>query len=126
MERVSELIDQAGEMFSTLQPDIAQAIIAMVIGFAFVALPLVIFLFMFLRSVILKIKRDLQESKKEVVRAVNKVYASTIPNIAQDDDTDTQPIFIIREEPEVKVNKPKAVASQYDYRIPPEKFRSLM
>jgi len=100
IEDISGLIDEAGAMFSTLEPDIAQAIIAMVVSIAFVGLPIIILLLMFLRSVALKFKRDLEESKKRTIREVNKAYANSLPKKTfSDDDTDTQPLFVIQEEP---------------------------
>lgn len=92
MERVSELIDQAGEMFSTLDPEIANSIISMSISIAFLALPILLFILMFFRTLAIGIKNAIVRSNYKAANRLNQAIAKTVPEIPLDDNTDTQPI----------------------------------
>ena len=125
MERVSELIDQAGEMFSTLEPEIANSIIAMGVSLAFVVLPVLILFFMFVRSLALGIKNELMKSRGKIIKEINQVYARTVPEIKVNESTDTQPLFIIQEVPQIVMKKARPtepVSTGQDFRISPERF----
>ena len=134
-ETISEIIEEAGDMFATLQADVAQAIIAMVVTISFVGLPILIMLLMFFHSVIVKIKNDIIRSRERVVHEVNMAYANKVATEDfYDDNVDTQPIFVIPEFPvqEKKqyiappIHEMKKIPDNNPYRISPEKIKGLL